>query len=203
MANPALDKRKEERLDEWEIWLKSFQEILSPDDQQNTTLIPRAAELLNDYYWRLAKQFIRPLLQDSNSPEEHNIHYYKIISASELTVMAVLPWKYVEGEPRTHDQRCELNAKFGMFVAIAIMLNWKVDGKEVVSEDELEKVMNYSEQINFVDEKRIDYPYNFKDEHIALLSYLNISGPLPVLINSQVWRLCHHACIAIRNKELF
>ena len=199
MAKYAIAGR-EDRLEEWKVWLENFPDILEDNEKKHLELIPRAAELLNDYYWRLAKQFIRPLLQDQNSPEEHNIHYYKIISASELTTMAVLPWKYAEGHSHAHDQRCHINARFGMFVAIAIMLNWKIDGKEVVREEELAEVMNHVEQINVLDGKAIAYPYNFRDEHIALLQYLNISGPLPVLINSQTWRLCYHACIAIRNK---
>lgn len=183
---------------EWNGWINGFSKYLSDDDKNKLELLPNAAELLNDYYWRVARQFIRPLLTET-SEEEHNIHYYKIISASELIVMAVLPWKYRDGHSHTADDRAYINAQFALYVGVAIMLNWKIDGKEVVSEKELSQVMHYTEIINTISGTDTLYPHNFTDEHIALLQQLNVNGPLPILINSQNWRLAYIACMAFRN----
>jgi hypothetical protein len=199
LINSSIDPKKQERLGEWKLWLDGFKSTLDDTEKESLELIPSAAELLNSYYWRLAKQYISPLLQDVNSKEEHNIHYYKIISASELTVMAVLPWNNKVNYSIPHDKRCQVNARFGMFVAISIMLNWKIDGKEVVFEEELIQVMDYKEKIDVINSVDKYYPITFQDEHIDFLTFLNISGPLPVIANSQVWRLCHHSCTAIRN----
>jgi len=194
----AIDQKKEARLKEWRTWITTYLETNDDSPLPEYTTIEYAAELLNDYYWRLVKQFIRPLLQEGISPEEHNIHYYKIISASELTVMAVLPLIFKESN--TQENRALINAEFAFFVATTIMLNWTIKGNEIVSINELEQVALNKELIDIsTDNEPIHYPYNFRDEHIDWLKELNTSGPLPIISNSQTWRLCCHACLAIRN----
>lgn len=197
MENISIEKKHKDRLEEWKGWLQGFAETLTDDQKTQLELLPNAAELLNDYYWRIARQFIRPLLTDSE--DDHNIHYYKIISASELITMAVLPWKYTEAYPHTQEDRAHINARFGLFVGMSIMLNWKINGIEIVSENELGSVMYYKEVIKTNPEGDIAYPYNFMEEHIALLEQLNVNGPLPILSNSQSWRLIYIACTAVRN----
>lgn len=200
MAINTIAQKKGNRLAEWIIWLKNFQDELSDAEKASLETLPNAADLLNIYYWRLAIDFIKPLLQDGSGEEEHNIHYYKIISASELAVMAVLPWVYKDGHPHKPEDRAELNAKFALFVAVSIMLNWRIQDKEVIDVNELNQVLFYVELIDNHDGNSPKYyPDNFAEEHINWLKLLNVNGPLPILSNSQTWRMCNHACMAIRN----
>lgn len=196
-TTPTATKKKQERLNEWKGWIKEFLELNEANPAPPYINIPKAAEILNDFYWRLANNYLKPLLKYSVERDEveHNLHYYKIISSSEITVMAVLPFKFKKGGDE--EARKLLNAEFAWFVAISILLNWKIDGKEVISYDQLEKVIFTQEKID-VDAKgkAKNYPLNFQDEHISWLKSLNVAISLPILSNSQTWRMVYLAAVS-------
>ena len=198
MTPPLLQKKKQKRLKEWNDWVKTFKKLNKANPAPEYSEIPHAAELLNDYYWRLALSFLKPLIDDSSDDEEHFLHYYKIISASELTVMAVLPFSFVDKKNNTPESLREINAEFAWFIAISIMVNWKIGSKHVVEYSNLEKVILYKELID-IDKKKgeVYYPWNFRDEHIAWLKSINVAVSLPILSNSQTWRMVYQAT---RNK---
>lgn len=196
MAKLTFEERKAERLREWKGWVAEFISAQNLYSKSEVKSIPHAAILLNDYYWRVAMAFLRPLLKSDNR-KEHNLHYYKIISASELTAMAVMPF-YLVGD-KTKNENKKLNANFAMFVATTIMLNWKVDRKKTIDVNSLDQVFSHREIIDVIKRKEHPYFLSFKEEHLDWLAGVNTLGPLPVLSNSQTWRLCFFAAKAIFN----
>jgi hypothetical protein len=180
LAGKAIDLQKAKRLKEWKDWIAAF-----VVDYSYGKPVAHAAELLNDYYWRLLDAYLKPMLHYTDD-KEHYLHYYKIISASELTVMSVVPFKYAgNDDPETRKQ---LNAEFACYIAYAIIGNWKIDGKIHVDYDKLEKILNDTEVIDQVNDENKFYPQSLMDEHIEWLKDLNTAGNLPVLSNAQTWR---------------
>jgi len=178
-------KKKVARLEEWKIWLSEFIEI-----KPGAEPITHAAELLNDYYWKLAIYYLKPLLDYTDSVE-HNLHYYKIISASEITVMAVVPLKLADSDDK--EKRQQLNAEFACFIASAIMGNWKIKGTKVINDDKLVSVLQTKELIDKVENEFKYYPLSLMDEHIEWLKDLNTAAALPILSNSHTWRAIYLA----------
>lgn len=192
MDQVSIETRIQERLLEWEGWIAKFMEMNEANPASEYKPIPNAAELLNDYYWRLALNFLKPLLEFSDGESEHNLHYYKIISSSELTVMAVMPFCFTENSDK--EQLKQLNAEFAWFVSISILLNWKVDNVEVLEYEQLDKVCSYNEIIDLDENNEpVYYTLNFMDEHIEWLKDINTAAPLPILSNSQTWRMLFFA----------
>ena len=187
MERLTIEQKKAERLLAWKQWIGEFIET-----NEDATPIPNAAELLNDYYWRLVEYFLKPMLKDVDEGNDHNIHYYKIISASELTVMAVVPFKL--RSDKSDENRKHLNAEFAWLVATSIFINWKIDGRMLINIEKLDAAVFSTELIlkNGGEEKF--YPLNIMEEHIEWLKDLNTAGPLPVLGNSQTWRALFYAC---------
>ena len=179
-----LETKKNKRLHEWQAWMAEFQTLGIPIEP-----IPYAAELLNDYYWRLMIDYIQPLM----GGEERNLHYYKLISTCELTIMSVLPYRLSE---QADDAKLRFhNAEFAWFVGTCIFVNWRVDGKPVIDTDKLEEIVFHQETIDRDGEDQpIIYPMAFIDEHIEYLQSLNLAGPLPIIGNSLTWRMLYLAC---------
>lgn len=196
MDGNSIDTKKQARLTEWQGWIDSFLSLNQDNPAPEYSPIANAAALLNDYYWRLTLNFLKPLLTNEEGEPAHNLHFYKIISASELTVMAVNPFKFessVENEIRK-----QLNAEFAWFVGISILLNWKIAGKEIIDYAPLEKIFLKRELIDISsDGESHYYALNFRDEHIEWLKDINTASPLPLLSNSQTWRLFYIAADAI------
>ena len=90
---PPKKIAQKKRLREWQDWLTNFEQYYRQTKKKIPfKYIENAAWILNDLYWRIAEQYLRPVLQTKNEDEEeHRIHFYKIISASEVTIMMVLP----------------------------------------------------------------------------------------------------------------
>lgn len=178
----SIEEKKAARLTEWTVWLKDFMDINS-----DVVPIPNAAELLNDYYWRLALFYLKPLLEYSEEEKEHNLHYYKIISASELTIMAVMPFKLKAAG--TEESKKQANAEYAWFVATSILINWQIADNYIIDTEKLDQIVYEKEVIDVIDSETKYYPLNFMDEHIEWLKDLNTAGPLPILSNSQTWRV--------------
>jgi len=187
------EDRKAQRFEEWKGWINSFLDLNKVDGVREYQPIAYAAELLNDYYWRLVLNYIKPLLYFPDSKEEHYIHHYKIISASELTIMAVLPMAFVTPQRNSQDEDDKtrrLNAEFAFFVAIVILRNWKVGRKSIVTNAQLNKVICFREAIDVDDSGKMKkYHWDFVDEHIEWLKGIVVAGRLPILSNSQTWRM--------------
>ena len=76
MSLPLPTKKPHlKRLKEWENWLFNFDQANRKKNGKPVyTYIPNAAWLLNDLYWRLAEQYLRPILKtDPENQEEHKI----------------------------------------------------------------------------------------------------------------------------------
>jgi hypothetical protein len=186
----ALETKKNKRLREWEAWINDYLEFNPIIQDEGFHAIPNAALLLNDYYWRLAMDYLKPLLNENENGEVSNIHYYKIISASELTVMAVLPFTSYKEEV----DRKVVNAEFAWYVGISIMVNWKIQDENTIEYEPLEKVFTFQEAMDVTDNGGSKlYPNNFRDEHIEWLKGVNPAAPLPIISNSHVWRLLYIA----------
>lgn len=203
MDSKSLAKKKSERLKEWNKWIADFLSLNNLNPTSDFDTISHAGQLLNDYYWRLAVEDLKPLL-DSTDEKEHNLHYYKIISASELTVMAVLPFKYkIE---KKGESRKTLNAEFAFYVATSIMINWKIENNYVVDVDSLDTIFSKKELIDVIiddknKKKKKLYTLNFRDEHIKWLADLKISASFSILSNSQTWRMVYIATNFIKKKS--
>lgn len=180
MEGNSFAEKKAARLEDWKTWIDEFVTTNS-----GIVPIPNAAELLNDYYWKLAIYYLKPLL-DYSDEEEHNLHYYKIISASEITVMAVFALK-LENSTDIKERK-QLNAEFACFVALSIIGNWQIDGRNIVNEEKLTATLDTRELIDRVNNEDKYYPQSLMDEHIEWLKDLNTAAALPILSNSQMWR---------------
>lgn len=201
MDSKSLANKKRERLKEWKKWISDFLSINNLNPTSEFITIPHAAELLNDYYWRLAVEDLKPLL-DSSDEREHNLHYYKIISASELTAMAVLPFIYKV--VKKDGNRKTLNAEFAFYVASSIMVNWKIDNNYVIDVDSLDSIFSKQELIDVIiddnkKKKKKYYTLNFRDEHIRWLTDLKITASFSILSNSQTWRMVYIAANLIKS----
>jgi hypothetical protein len=184
---PSLKEKKSQRLDEWRTWLVEF---VNAKKEENCIQIPYAAENVNNFYWRVYSNSLKPLLNPNRDESDHNLHYYKIISASELAVMSVLPIDIENvDEVEYENKRNRINAEFALMVGLSIMLNWKFNN-DIISVDALNFVLDQKELMDMNENGEITYPVSFAIEHIQWLIDLNVNTtPLPLLINSQVWRL--------------
>lgn len=175
------------RLREWENWLELFRQKI--DKKHKYSYIPNAAWLLNSLYWQIAEQYIRPLLSPAHkNEEEHRIHQYKIISASEITVMMTEPIKMNDPELER-----KYNAFLAWFVATQILENWDTGSLIKITSEHINKVSGFKEHIT----KKKLYPETFRHEHINWLINLNPSSDKTFFVNAQCWRLFYMCCLFI------
>jgi hypothetical protein len=179
------------RLKTWESWIKLFKETTILKEKYPFSFILNAAWLLNDFYWRIADQYIRPILSNTNE-SKHLINQYKIISASEITVMMVMPVE-VKNNPEIEKLA---NAHFALFIATEIIKNWKIGANPPISDKTIKNLCNYHEPIS-ENEKS---PMSCDAEHLVWLSELKVTIEKPIFINAQYWRLFYIACLSMENK---
>jgi hypothetical protein len=181
----------QKRLRDWQAWLKNFQSQQLTQGKK-VKFIQDAAWLLNDLYWRIAEQYLRPVLKTPNEEEEeHHIHPYKIISASEITIMMTEPI-----DAATIEEKKRGSAMLAWFVSTQILEGWQVGSKYLITAEQINEVAGYHELID--DSTR--YPESFAAEHLKWLSLLNVTIEKPLLINAQCWRLFYISCLALANK---
>lgn len=188
----STEKLHKKRYNEISFWLNSYFGTIQ--DTENSAiiageirLIDDAAYFVNDLYWKIANQYLRPLLATNpEEDEEHRIHQYKIVSATELAIMSVLPVEY------NLDEEVEkmLNADFAFFASIQLLQNWET-GDNQLHTDAILNVSSFQE-IAFSEEK---YPMSFRQEHMLWLSKLNVAIELPLIANAQIWRLFYLLCL--------
>jgi hypothetical protein len=173
-----LERKKAARLKVWKDWIAEFMSLNEANPLPDYEPIANAEELLNLFYWRLVTVYLRPILDNP----DNNINYYKIISASELTIMAVRPFKFKKRAKSGLAAR--LNAEFAWFVATSIIRNWKVDEQTIITDKSFAVIVSYKEKAG-----PGSYNISFRKEHILWLQHINPAAPLPVLLNSQLWRM--------------
>lgn len=190
---PKRDAQKK-RLKEWENWLRNFRSQYTTNGSRvKFSYIPNAAWLLNDLYWRLAEQYLRPVLRtEQEKKEEHLIHPYKIISASEIAIMMAEPIN-VKGDPEAEKK---IAAGLAWFVATQIIEGWETGSTIKVTAAQITGIAGYKEHIE--DSRR--YPESFAAEHIQWLTMLNVTVEKPLLLNAQCWRLFYLSCLALAGK---
>jgi len=188
----------ERRLKDFEKWLDIFGNQVKYKDTIKP--ISNAAELLNQFYWKIVELYIRPLLGSRAGEKEedahHLINHFKIISIAELTVIAVLPFDVIDERSGYLDE--EVNAKFAWFIALSIFSGWHPD----IDTNVIQKAFNYTEILSVSsDGSKVDRAeYNFKKEHIQLLTTMDTKIQLPVLSNAQTWRMFYFTTLALQNK---
>lgn len=182
-----LSQRK--RLKEWDGWLSTFQKLnLDEKGIPKFKYIPNAAWLLNNMYWRLIEQYVRPMLEDANN-DEHFIHPYKIISASEIAIMLVEPIEL----PSQPDKERKYNALLAWNIATQIIEGWDTGSSIKIKPEHIKKAAEFKEHIT----KRRFYPETFAYEHIKWLIGLNASMEKPLMINAQCWRMFYFCCLSL------
>ena len=191
MKLPLPEKETErKRLTEWGLWLTNFassQSEIVPKPEFK--IIENAAWILNDTYWRIVYLYLKPLLKVNEDEIEHNIHFYKIISTSEIVIMMVRPFNTAGNE----DLESSLNASFAYYVGINILSVWHTGNKTILTGSNIKKIAYCQENI---EEERY-YPETFAKEHIQWLANLNVTTEKPIMLNAQCWRLFYLACLAV------
>ncbi len=188
------------RKKEFKFWLDTYYDSI---DQNKFSVINDADTILNETYWFIAETFVRPRIQDlSIDDEQRNINRFKIISATEFSVISVLP--FIEKSSTESDESSDffdeneevrtINAKFAWFIAISIMNSWHIDNSKQsnqnhYSKDNIKTIANYKDINN---EKGL----TIQEEHINWLTYFNRSGSFPIFSNSQFWRMFEY-CLNI------
>jgi len=184
------------RLKEWDKWLENFYSaVLKKDEVKDFKYIPNASWLLNDLYWRLTEQYIRPILKKygNKEHEERVIHPYKIASASEITVMMVEPIQ-ITNNP---DIEKKYNALFAWFVAIQIIEGWDTGNPVKIKAIHINAIANSQEHTT----RTQFYPETLSIEHIKWLINLNLAIEKPFFLNAQFWRLFYLSCLTLAQKE--
>jgi len=133
-----FEEASQSRLNDFGAWLAGFQAIEKLSGK--IAPIENAALLLNNFYWSVVQAYVRPLLdradQEDNS-SHHLINRFKIISITELSIMAVLPFDVIDHDKGLLDE--EINARFAWYCAITILTGWD----ESIEQVNLEKIIRY------------------------------------------------------------
>ena len=110
--------------------------------------------------------------------------------------MSVLPFDVIDKTSGYIDE--EENAKFAWFIALSIFSGWHPD----INTSIIQKAFNYTEILSVSsDGLKVDRAeYNFKREHIQLLTTMDTKISLPVLSNAQTWRMFYFTTLALQNK---
>jgi len=188
-----MDK-KEKRLSEFKDWINGFAVAQKIKSGIDLVFIDNAAEILNDRYWEYAESYIRPIIDDLKEPEnikdESKISRFKIISASELTIIDVQP---IALEEDKHKEK-RLNAEFGWFVGFSILSSFS---ETPISDEAAEFLRDYKEEIPDVDTSKIVTVY---EEHIQWLCNIEQDVQLPIISNAQTWRLYYFSLLSFEGK---
>jgi hypothetical protein len=182
------------RLKEWQGWLRRFRtHCNNSGNSTRFTYVPDAANMLNDLYWNIAEEYVRPILKNGGkASEKHKIHPYKIIAVSEISVMMTSPVTVKNNEQAEK----MMNASLAWFVATQIIETWDTGSAIKVDALHIDTVAFFSENID----TKIKYPIGFAAEHIQWLTMLNVTVEKPLLLLAQCWRLFFISCLAVASK---
>ena len=171
-----FESRKESinlRFFDFVFWLTEFKNLCKknsyihgePQLRDNFNLDDIAKQLNTTYWFRFHKTFKEYVKDENGNPTK--IKHHKIISATELCIMDMLPFSHTN-----ETTRLEINADFAMFVGNLILFSWnELDTKKV------EKAIEDLEIIKFL------------KDHRTWLINLSVDFEYPVFLNSQVWHL--------------
>ena len=187
------ENKKAKRLTEFNSWIASFISSLPQAHSSKIKFIENASGILNDAYWAMIDSYVRPLVDDSSEHEqgddsEANISRYKIISATELVIVAVQP--IVHQQPEKERQ---INALFAYYVAITILQAFN----PAIKQETISFVDHYKEDIPDVKKEDIQ---TIHEDHITWLSILDTDTQIPILSNAQTWRLLNLGLLALERK---
>lgn len=173
-------EKQAKRLKEFSAWIDQFTES-SKTEGQDLVFIENAAEILNDIYWVLIEDYIRPLVKDGddelNADGENNVSRFKIISTTELTIIQVQPIK-------EDDEKAErsLNALFAYWVALNILKSFTPN----IKEETIDFIDNYKEEIEGIDKALLQ---SIQEDHLTWLELVDPVLSIPIISNAQTWRL--------------
>lgn len=189
-----MDKRNK-RLSEFEEWIQIFTAYHNQLKQANIVFVDHAAKILNSMYWRYVEYYIRPIISSKAATEspESRISRFKIISATELSIIDVQPI-IDSGVKEEEIGLRRLNAEFAYFVAFQILLTFS---EEKISDTTIDFISNYKEHIPEVDTTEI---LTVLEEHLQWLTHLDPGVNLPIISNSQTWRFFYLALLAVEGK---
>lgn len=171
---------KEKRLNEFKDWFDGFTKIVrslqskgklgqvsvSHIDTGNFSFSQNAADVVNDKYWELMDNFVRPMVGASNGDPETNIDRYKICSLTELTIVTLQP---IECDAVILARM--LNARLAYYCALSIVSSW--DG---VAVGKIQKKV-----LSKVEENHVVWLQNYDPENFVP----------PIFSNAVTWQLIH------------
>ena len=162
---------KAKRLTEIKTWLASFERV---NNDVKCEYIEDAAVKINEYYWLTVARNIKPKMR-RGLQKGHHIDRHKIISATEMTIMEILPAKInsiVPGRATlSHGASQNIcrktNAYLALHIGQSILFQW---------------LKKSDESLDF--EKIKDEP--FEKEHLVLLANASNEG-FPIFSNASTW----------------
>lgn len=182
--------KKAERLEAFREWTRDFA-ALSSENGLTITFIDNGAEILNDIYWTLVENYVRPLVNGKMidaTPTNIFIGRFKIISATELTIVYVQPIQHADEQTERR-----LNASFAYWVGLNILKTFNVE----IKESTFGFIDNYKEKIEGVQADEIQ---TIQEDHVTWLELLDPQLSAPIISNAQTWRLLNLALLALENK---
>jgi hypothetical protein len=182
------------RLAEFNYWIKTYKkQVHSIGKGVEISFIDNAAQILNDVYWSLVENYVRPMVnakEETNGNGESNISRFKIISTMELTIMKVFPIKSTDEESERR-----LNALFAYYTGITILRSYEPSLKD----ETFRYIDSYKESFDNIEPNLI---LSIREEHIRWLAYLDTRATMPIISNAQTWRLFNLCLLALENKLL-
>jgi hypothetical protein len=184
-----IEKKRAKRLEAFVAWIGDFK-TLSQNIGIDLIFIDNAAEILNDVYWTMVDNYVRPLVTDTNKQNNYDLFIgrYKIISATELTIVHVQPIK--DDEEQIERKR---NAAFAYWVALHLLKAFNQD----IKPETFGFVDNYKEEIKGVDPSEMQ---TIQEDHVTWLELLDPQVSTPIISNAQTWRLLNLSLLALEGK---
>ena len=214
------EEKKRKRLKNYKEWLTEFQSFFNASkiskvnsltkihanlpNVKKLNFIPYAAEILNHKYWEIVNDYLRLSISlPGKVGESKLINRYKVISATELTIMSIRPIEYSEESEDLKNEETEkfLNALFAWYVAIVLIESWEEEDNKSQVKRRVQYGKNIIKTSTLFEPALKDEPeaINFRDEHIRWLAYVETDSYIPVLSNAQTWRMFYFCLQALDN----
>ncbi len=161
-----------------------------------------APNKINTIYWEFIDEHVRPLLSkaDNESPEkaaEKKIDLFKILSATEYSIMAVSPFfvRLEDNQPIEYGTALHenfeaaerlINANFAFKTSLALLEAWQ---KHEPNEPYYNSKISW-DILGFKEPTVIrQNSMHIGDEHISILAFTDYSSQYPIFSNANWWRL--------------
>lgn len=162
------EKKLAKRLAEFEQWIEEFSRLHKLTHEWDLQYIDDAANVLNDWYWYRVKTDIHTQMKKGNNGL---LHHSKIISGTELAIVAIQPIQGVTGPNDKVSSVRKLNSELAWFISLTILKEWNDFDAKKLGE--------------FFENDSIKYAI---EEHTLWLEKLDPEFEYPIFSNAQTWR---------------